>query len=338
MIMIPKRMLILLALSVPLRLIAQPSVSLTLEPSRIEAGTPATFRLLVKNGGDQDLKLPEKLLLRVVPSNGAPFIGEWGASQEHRFSHAELPTTDRTVTAHSTREFAFRAYAIDRSVGWFWDPRLNTPGTYRLQVLFVDPFREEKVFHTAPFDLDAKLPVRVASDEAVLVIETPRGEDASLWAELLASAKQHGYTMWSPLFRPDRDFVNDVIENHPESAYAPFLVGNYVERSSGERFTPEERLMRTQRVLELHPDSQAREQIEILIAELEVSAAQHAASAAHPDVERAIQFYEKARSAFSAIERTSTDDVIRNRSREERERLPAAEDLRHKDDSSGVER
>ncbi|HEV8436269.1 MAG TPA: hypothetical protein VGR95_22865 [Thermoanaerobaculia bacterium] len=301
-------------------------IDFKIEPSHVLPGTPAVLCLLVTNDGDQDVKLPEKLLLRVVPADGDPFIAEWGAGQEHRFSHAELPTKDRTVSAHSRREFVFHAYALDKSNGWFWDARLNTPGTYRLQVLFVDPFREEKVFHTRPFDLDTVLPVRMASTESVLVIETPRGDDARVWAQLVAMAKQRGSDVWSPMFIAEtgwRDFVNEVIEKYPASSYAPFIVGWYGEKSATERYGAEERLVKIRRVLDLHPSTTARESIQLLIAGVEVQAAQEAASILHHDVKRAALFYERARSDYDALERTASDPEIRRMSLEWRSSTPA---------------
>src|SRR6476660_7221539 len=157
-------------------LVAGPSASLVLEPSKVVAGTPASLRLTISNDGDADIVISEKLLLRVIPANAPAFVAEWGAGQEHRFSNAVLPDGDRRIPPHSRRYFVFPAHNLEQSAGWFWDPRLNVPGTYRLQVLFVDRYNEEEVFHTRALDLERALPVRLVSRESVLVVDVPRAE------------------------------------------------------------------------------------------------------------------------------------------------------------------
>lgn len=322
-------------------LVAGSSASLVLEPSEVVAGTPASLRLTISNDGDADIVVPERLLLRVIPATASAFVAEWGGGQEHRFSNAVLPTDDRRIPAHSTRDFLFPAYALDESAGWFWDPRLNAPGTYRLQVLFVDRYNEDDVFHTRAFDLERTLPVRLVSSESVLKIDVPRGADAAIWTRMLEMAREQGSQMWSPLYRLGRgwrEYVNDVVENHPESAYAPFVVGRYSERSATERYSAEERLKKIRRVLDLHPATPAHERIELLLAGVEVQAAQEAESVLHRDVNRATQFYERARADYQNLAKTAADPKIRQLSREWLDRIPTSEDLRRGDGPPDGER
>src|ERR1043165_6900730 len=82
-----------------------PRVTLAVEPSHVLPGTPAAFHVAVTNDADHEVLLPAKVLLRVYPSNGVPFIAEWGASQEHRYSNARIfRKEDMRIEAHATSD------------------------------------------------------------------------------------------------------------------------------------------------------------------------------------------------------------------------------------------
>lgn len=321
---------LLLLLATPIA--AAVSASLTVAPTRVLPGVAPSMHVVVTNESDREIALPQKLLLRVVPSQGAPFMAEWGGGQEHPFSNARFPGDSTvTVAARSSREIVFRSYALDRVPGWFYDARLNLPGTYRLQLLMLDKFSETAVSHADALNLETVVPVAVTSSEAVLTIDTPTGADAELWRRLEEIAKRHGASSWSPLYWPDpaqRQFVRDAVEEHPESPYAAYVMRAYAASPAGDSLSSEERVLKAERILKAQPASAAREDLQLFIAQMEIRVAQHAASLAAPDGKRAALYYDRARADFQALERTARDPEIRQRSREERERIPDTAALR----------
>lgn len=306
------------------------SVHLALEPNHVLAGIRPSFHITVQNETANDVQLPPKMLLLVTPSDGASFIAQFGGSQEAPYSRAELPAP-RTVKPHDHAEFRYVARTLDGPPGWFDDARLNGPGSYRLQLLLADGVVDSKIGPTPAFKIDTVVAVRFRSDEAVLAIETPHGDDAALYCHLVNLAHARAATNWTSnlAYGPEwLQFMKDAVEKYPSSPYAPFVVRAYSERLGGERLTPEERLANAKRVLDAQPNAPNRDDIRLFMAEMEVTSAQHAAAAPKPDMTRAIALYDRARAHFEEVERTAADPEIRQRSREQREALPSRDDLR----------
>lgn len=306
------------------------SVQLNVVPTHVLAGIRPSFRIDVENRTDTDVTLPRKVLLLVTPSIGKPFIAEFSGSQETPYSTAELPVP-RTIKAHSHGEFMFAARTLDGPPGWFDDPRLNAPGTYRLQLLLADSVVDSRVGPTPAFKIDTAVNILHRSSEAVLTVEKPEGDDAKLWAYLLVLAQRHHSATWSARYRGGSEwekFEAEAIAKYPASPYAPLVVRAYSERPGGDRLPPEERLANARRVLQAQPDAPNREDIQLFMAEMEVTSAEHAASGPKADAKRAVELYDRARADFEALERSSSDPEIRARSREERELLPSADDVR----------
>ena len=165
---------------------ADVSVHLTVEPNHVICGIRPSLLIAVQNDTPAVVELPGKVLLLVTPSTGAPFIAEFSGSQETPYSRAEL-SGERTIQPHGQADFSYVARSLDGPPGWFDDPRLAGPGTYRLQLLLADRVVDSKVGPTPAFKIDTAVGVRYRSTEAVLTVETPRGDDAVLWHHLLIS-------------------------------------------------------------------------------------------------------------------------------------------------------
>lgn len=308
------------------------SASLTLEPSHVLPGIAPAVHVVVANDGEVDAVMPRKLLLRVIPAEGAAFIAEWGAGQEQRFSNARLPgELPAKIEARSRHEFVFRSYSLDGVPGWFYDARLNTPGTYRLQLLMLDSFSESAVFKADALTIENAMPVAIVSTEAVLTIDTPGGKDAELWRRLTDIAKKRGGAGWTPLFWgfPGwQEFVQEAVDEDPSSPYAPLVMRDYAQDAKAKPITSEERLSKAERILKAQPMTPAREDLQLFIAQMEVRVAQRAASQPTPDMKRAADYYERARADYQALERTARNPDIKERAREEREHIPDMADLR----------
>lgn len=304
-----------------------PALTLTVDPSRVLPGIPPAFHVVVTNDSDDEVVLPEKVLLRVYPSNGVPFIAEWGASQEHRYSNARIFGPERRrVAAHATTDTWVRSYSLDQSLGWFYDARLGLPGTYRLQLLLLDDCREFSIAQALPVSVENFLPVRLVSSEAVLTVESPKGADENLWEQLQRMAKRHHMAAWSPMLYNDigwPEFVRTAVEKYPGSAYAAFVARDYAEDSAGNRLTAEARIAKVRGVLQAQPQTPVRDSLRLYLAQTEVQAGDEAALPHHRDVQRAIDWYHRARTDLETLERTADDPSIRAQSAASRQRIPS---------------
>ncbi len=313
---------------------AELSVRLTVEPSRVLPGVSPSLHLVLTNDGAEVAAVPSKVLLRVIPSDGKPFLAEFGAGQEHRYANAALPVAaGQIVKAHSSLDVWFRSYTLDRCPGWFFDARLDVPGTYRLQILLLSDYREETLGRAAALDAERAVPVELASSEAVLVVDVPRGGDADLARSLAKIAHRHGASAWSPLYAYDpewREFVRSAVEEHPSSPYAAYVVRDYVEGADSVRLAPEQRLQIAQRVLSRQPQTLNRDDIQLFMAQLETDAAEDAARYPRFDAPLALNWYHRARADFEALQRSTTDSAIRAQSAAGLERLPSDADVTEK--------
>lgn len=173
---------------------SQPAVEIKLEiePDNALPGVPVEFRMTVTNRSKVPVTVPPALKLHVRPANGKAFFAN------HGFPH-ENPTLaawpDEMGKAFRLKPGETRIFyeGIDGSLGnpaWFWEERLNRPGTYRLQIVsepappqWQDVFRKPFV---PPGDL-IKEPI--ASSVAEFVVQEPAGEDAMVWKMMQTLAK-----------------------------------------------------------------------------------------------------------------------------------------------------
>ncbi|HEY0370579.1 MAG TPA: hypothetical protein VGD79_01175 [Thermoanaerobaculia bacterium] len=303
------------------------SLVLTAEPSRTLPGIPVSLSVTAINDGDVDVALPAGLLLRVVPSSGEPFLAQWGFRQERRYSSAAFPETPGTVPAHGRKTFLFPAADIERAAGWFADPRIHIPGSYRLELLLADRLPEEELAHAAAVQLESVVPVRIASTQAVLTVDTPDGEDAVLWNRLQELARKRGAATWSVLFwnlEERASFAHDALQNHPQSPYAAYA-------APYENSIPDDRRIdAVNRVLAAQPSTPNREHLRLFVAQSQAAVAGDAEAAVPPNQRLAVEMTERARATFAALERESADPAIRSASRAARAKLPTAQELQQR--------
>lgn len=119
----------------------------SVSPAHTLQAIPASFTLRVDNASDAAIVLPPHVLLRVFAPDHEAFIATFGLSQERPFSRAVLARDDAPVrlAPHERRTFTFAAATLDNAPGWFVDPRMGAPGTYRLQMLLADRVSDEAI-------------------------------------------------------------------------------------------------------------------------------------------------------------------------------------------------
>ena len=141
---------------------------------------------------------------------------------------AELPTSGpASVPAGGGAQYFFPAYDVGRAPEWFYDPRLHVPGQYRLQVLLLDAIDNVLIESTPAARLESVVPIRAASGEAILSVDTPTGDDAILWERLLNVACRHGASRWFYSFWGGAEtwlFAKEALEKYPHSRYAAYVV------------------------------------------------------------------------------------------------------------------
>lgn len=303
------------------------SLVLTAEPSRTLPGIPVSLSVTAVNESDVAIALPKGLLLRVVPASGEPFLAQWGFRQERRYSSAAFPENPGTVPAHGRKIFLFAAADIERAAGWFADPRLQVPGSYRLELLLTDQVPEEELAHVPAVQLESRVPVRIASTHAVLTVDTPDGEDAVLWSRLQELARKRGAATWSMLFwnlQERAAFASDAIQNHPRSPYAAYA-------APYENSIPDDRRIdAVNRILAAQPSTPNREHLRLFVAQTQAAVAGDAEAAVPPNPKLALEMTERARATFAALERESADPAIRSASHAGRAKLPTAQELQQR--------
>jgi|GEM_PF-3501516 len=305
----------------PLLFAALPvSINLSLEPTHTIPGIGVSVHITAENTSDQEIVLPKKLLLRVTPETGEPFIAEFGLSGEHRFSTAELPggETALHLAPHSRRVFAIRAHDLYGN-GWSIDPRMNVPGRYRLQLLVLDRYNDTVIYDTPAVQIESVVGPALVSGEAVMTVETPKGDDAILWKLLTEPARRRGEpsSIAYVRFRERSEFAREVVERYPGSSYAPYVVGDAIG-------LPQSRQLEdARRVLEAQPQSPIRDYVQLFVARTENILAPEG----RENLKLAIEMTERARADYLAIERSTSNPELRETSRVEREKLPTVEEL-----------
>jgi hypothetical protein len=290
------------------------TASLTLYPAKVIAGTPASLSLEVVNSEDAVTDLPNYAALRVSPSLGDPFLA--GKDVSGRVALIPLPDASK-LNPNGSRKMAFVARSLWDSAPWFRDPRLNAPGTYRLQLLLIDGATADALNNSAASQAEAMLPVRVVSTEAILTISEPEGEDALLWERLNEISKTRGCEpgIWSPDCAGLGDkvgFAKEVVEKHPASHYAPYVLSYYFTdtREGGS-------LEAAERVVSRNPAAPNREYMQLLLARSAAKLAETSMHSLPPNKAEALKATEMARSLYAAITRQAVDEEILSLARNE---------------------
>ncbi len=319
-----------LGLIVCLAMSAAPvTLSLSAEPSRRLPGIPVSFRVTLSNQQEVPFTLPLNALLRVFPPGGAPFIAKSGYSDESPFSLAKLPENSEAVriAPHASATFVYAARDISDAPAWFVDPRLNQIGTYRLQLLLVADLEEQKVYRAAADQIENVLDVRATSNVVVVTVDEPRGDDLAVYERLVALAARRDQQLWSPVYwnlEEELQVATHAIEEHPRSAYAPYLLQEYRVLPHGRQ------LEAARRVLSEHPRSPNREYLALFVAQMEAFEGRNAEFDVPPNLKLAIEMYERARADLTSLERDAADPEVRRTSRAEREKIPKLEDLQRR--------
>jgi hypothetical protein len=208
--------------------------------------------------------------------------------------------------------FSLPAKDVTRVAGWFYDPRLNAPGTYRLQVLFLAETSESQVEVTTASLAEGKLPIRAVSAETILTVSEPTGDDAILWEELINLAEKRGCSnsSWSPrcwTLLEEYEVTKKAVEKYPSSSYTAYMLPNYHVASISD-------LAFVERAVDAQSRAANRDYLRLFVAQSQVRVAKNYSKG---QAEQASELLAKAQLAFQALILESKDADIRELSRRE---------------------
>lgn len=204
-------------------------VSLSLDPDHTLPGIPVGLRFSVTNNSDSTIIIPNFVLLQVTPKDGKTFLSQWGHKDEDSFVgyYASEDSKLLKIPAKQTNDFELPINPSLAQPECFYDYRLSFPGTYQMK-LILDPDVDHSLLGHVYIDSDAKkkafsLTEQIISNDVVLTVEEPRGEDALVWSRMLERTNGKG---WS-----GNDWVSygfsmakEIWQNHKSSSYAPYIV------------------------------------------------------------------------------------------------------------------
>ena len=253
----PKRILLLSSiLLVPAIAQAALSVQLSIDPARTLPAIPVNFHVTVDNPDPKAQTLPNGGILIVTSATGDRwFARPIGNKLVENLTEFMLGVSTIAPRGH---------YIFDIPVGftvatpsWFTDRRLNVPGTYRLTFALsdVDP---NKLWGINPNALTDIAPNSALSNEVVLTVDTPTGDDAAVW-QLLGARDPLGARAggWTP------DFAKKVLIEHPKSTYSRYAVVEYPFDSI------ENRIKAIEAVLAAFPNDPFADTYQLKLADLE---------------------------------------------------------------------
>lgn len=215
----------LTTLLLTLTVFASSPVRLTLrvEPSAELPGIPVTLHVEALNTSDAVASIPNSVAMQVTPGNGgAPFVavaalrGEAGDTSFPGVSGSEIqlaPRERRDLTIWSALDVTLLTQ----------DRRLFEPGEYRLR-LFIDPALPTLDYlSVGALSGNEQLVDPIVSNEAVLTVLTPTGDDAAVFALIKSLNDPRGWPV---------ELAERIWSEHPHSRYAPYAVpSNLADRT-----------------------------------------------------------------------------------------------------------
>ena len=275
-------------------------LSLGLNPKNTLPGLPVSMRLTATNLSESVITLPRHAVLKVIPTGGEPFVATWGQNSSAAWIGEDSLKSSKLLPGKTT-EILFPLDVTLASPGWFFDHRLSWPGVYRLQVILpANPNPENEI------------PETLISNEAILTIEEPHGEDSLVWNRMLelSNAQGWGGQEWSTL---GFSLAREISDRHRTSGYFPY-VASMVPAS-----TVAERIGIAEHAISVNPSGPMVDLLRMGIANLHISEMRKASK--EGNVVLASQEQMRAREAVNAIMKTSINASILEQAKQKLEEL-----------------
>ncbi|MHB0970785.1 MAG: hypothetical protein ACYC7A_21965 [Thermoanaerobaculia bacterium] len=286
---------------------AEVSVTLGVEPTATLPHLPITFHIVIENVGGVSVDVPEFGVLQVRRPDGSGFI----AVAESSRSQSTVATFRSEANKIALDPGERRELTVFGSLAseWMCDDRLMTPGTYEIQLILSNEFREKKPQRDLT-DVVAQLNLNAAviSNKAVLRIESPSGADAEVY-ELIHDEP----CFWDTLgVRIWTDFPSSSYR-----AYAPAIVPDASNQGKIEAL---------RRALSAKPNQSWSDRLEFRIATYELDE-QHLVASGRVTVEEAVAAARRAENLLRRLAKEAVDPALRDAAVSKLSEMPRREDL-----------
>lgn len=186
---------------------AEISTKLTIEPSTVQAGLPASLVVTITNGGATDVKLPHFITMRAEKADGSSFIVTEGTTKVTR----PIPNSPVTLAPQASTIVRFDPDG-GWTMPWFGDAHLTEPGTYKISARLTDEVDGSKAGSASP---SATLTVTPAKGEDAVVCEAARTKAGHVPADSCPVRVLLGDLSDAPFW-----------SKHKSSTYATFYAGS----------------------------------------------------------------------------------------------------------------
>jgi hypothetical protein len=295
-------------------------LTIAAEPARTLPGIPVRLVLRIANASGDPLPVPRWAALRVVPANGEPFIAATGGEED---GAVLLPVPDGSVIApHAEERIVYSNFGFE-SAAWFLDPRLNTPGTYRVDALLSD---EPITIETPIINIDVgSLPVRALSNTQIITIEEPSGVDASMWRTMLSQAKKEfGVEAWSSAYWTalGTPLAIEAWRDYPTSVYAAYLVDKFPA-------APVDKIRLAVKALMMNPPNAPT--LRFIIGAFYAQMSRNAQTENRRNLQEALDYAAQARTELTGLLISSEDPRVQEAVRNELQQLGSVDEILAKD-------
>lgn len=234
------------------------SISAEIKPTRTLPGIPVSVLMTVTNEAKKTHRLPRQFVVEVIGSDSGPFLANGGSRAFLVGRVPEVYESSLDLAPAETRTFQIPLGYSIAFPGYLSDPALLVPGTYRLRLIFSEKLQEDGLPSVGFFD--RTLPF-METNEMVLEVQRPEGQDAEVLAQLRAS--YNVATLGSLNATKQIEFAERYAVRFQESSYSPWLAVLAPTRTLAEGF---EKILK---VLEMNPDPLLADRIRVSLADIQ---------------------------------------------------------------------
>lgn len=180
------------------------SATIHIAPDHVLPGLPVAFTAAITNASAADVRLDRSVVLKVSPGTGPAFD-----SQRQGEFDTDSAMTSIVLPAGKTTEFVWQTSLPLGKPLFFDDERLSRPGTYGLRLQFARILPDSDVFEP------------VLSNEVVLTVDPPQGEDLAVWSRLQEVAAPRSWSVGS--WQNRDNLAAELLKTHPQSRYVQDL-------------------------------------------------------------------------------------------------------------------
>jgi hypothetical protein len=267
-------------------------MSLALEPASVLPGLPVSFHVTIANHSERRVVVPSNLTLKVTPLGGVEFTARYGFVEEGITGRwpGEIGDTLILMPGETTNV----VFPVDTTLigpDWFCDPRLNRPGSYRLQLV-------------ANSSDDIEATGTLASNLATLTVREPFGEDAKVWEKMQELGGAGG---WHTGMHTMNGVAGFVWREHPSSSYLPYVATVLALTDRAEM------IRALEAAIDLDPHGSRSEWLRVTLAGMHTRAAREASYVRGGDLVAATDHAEAARQIYKGVLADSKDGELRRR-------------------------